>query len=219
MAPGRLDAVDVTLTRLEASSATLARSLLDLDARAARVLPAPAATASAPGSQTAMYAGRARDRLDWLWDRFTTLSEVLTRARTLRTGGPRPRRTEELEALLHRASVPRKPPPPHADPAAAGGGVDDGDGDGGGVGAGGPVGAVAGISIHPEELLVGTAETVAAANADLDLLETARSGSLATLAAAERELAELTAALQRIGLGSGSVAELAAARTLPLIHL
>jgi hypothetical protein len=225
---GRLDAVDATLADLEASSAKLAQALLDLESRAGRVLPVAAGSAGRTPvtGQTAACVGRVRDRLDWLWDRFSTLSEVLSRARNLRAGGTRlaSRRIDELDALLHRASVPRRGPPPHPAPAAPAAGAPapgapapgaPAPGAGGGVSTNAPAGAGAsagpGIACHPSDLLTGTAETVAATIADLDALEAACFGNPAALTTAERELADVVATAERIGVGP--TAESAAARS------
>ncbi|MBL7495855.1 hypothetical protein [Frankia nepalensis] len=207
MAMGALSALDATLALLRSGAARLAGALLELDTDGNRALLDPAARTG----ETAGRARAVRARLDWLWERHRLLSDVVTRAEALRGDKPwlGPRRIGELEALLHRASVPRQPPPPPT-PTPDGPGAGAASAPGGD--AAGPPGASPppGVAIYPEDLLLGTAETVEAARADVAAVIAAWTRTAGELAAAERRLAELAATAAGIGLPD--LPELAAAR-------
>ena len=190
-----LSALDATLAELRTGAAALAAALLELDTDANRALLDPARSSG----ETAARARAVRARFDWLWERHRVLSDVIHRAEALRgdRGWLGPRRVAELEALLHRASVPGQPGRPAAGTPTA-------------STATGSSGPATGTSLYPGDLLVGTTEVIDAVRAGVTATVTACASLASRLATAERRLAELGATAAEHGLAD--VPELAAAR-------
>ena len=194
-----LPALDATLDQLRAGAAALATALLELDTDANRALLDPARSTG----ETAARARAVRARLDWLWERHRVLSDVIQRAEALRGDRGRlgARRVAELEALLHRASVPSQPGPPAAGTLTGSTAT----------GSSGPaVGTASGASLYPQDLLDGTTEVIDAVRAGVTAAVTACASLAGQLATAERRLAELGATASEHGLAD--LPELAAAQ-------
>ena len=99
--------VDATLARFKSAVDVMTANLLDLDADPTNKLLDPASLTGTTRDQVAA----ARRTLASLWEHFTAFKDLVERAQKLRGNGGRvpPARVDELDTLLHGASIALPP--------------------------------------------------------------------------------------------------------------